>query len=199
MYEKGAVEFSLFPKLAALPERSGVEQTLHVYHTVGAHAPFFTDRFGRKLSSPGQGYAGYREKAYFVLKSLTNLFRELQARGIYDNSFIVVTSDHGGDYTQKDKRMCNGVEFPRAVPYPMLMVKPRGNKTPLAFSNVPTSHAKLSTLMSSSRTRSLAEQEVTSILHEENRFFRYFVSHEMIHYDWKFSPDGSMTCEMIKE
>ncbi len=99
----------------------------------------------------------------------------------------------------KDKRMCNGVEFSRAVPYPMLMVKPRGNKTPLAFSNVPTSHAKLSTLMSSSRTRSLAEQEVTIILHEKNRFFRYFVPHEMIYYDWKFSPDGSMTCEMIKE
>jgi hypothetical protein len=199
LYEKGAVEFSLFLKLAALPERNGVKQTLHVYHTAGAHAPFFTDRFGRKLPSPALGYAGYREKAYFVLKSLASLFKELQTRGIYDNSFIVVTSDHGADYTQKDKLVCNGVEFPRAVPYPVLMVKPRGKKEPLAFSDVPTSHSKLSSLMSSARTRSLAEQEVTGILHEENRLFRYFVSHEAVHYDWKFGPDGSVICETIKE
>lgn len=199
LYEKGATEFSLFPKLAELPVREGVDQTLHVYHTAGAHAPFFTDRFGNKLPSPGLGYSGYREKAYFVINSLAKLLKDLQTRGLYDNCFIVVTSDHGGDYTQREDVVCNGVDFPRAIPYPLLMVKPRGGEGHLVFSDIPTSHSKLSSLMSSARTKQLTAQDVTDILHEDNRLFRYFISHESVHYDWKFGPDGSVTCEKIEE
>lgn len=79
------------------------------------------------------------------------------------------------------------------------MVKPRGGKGHLVFSDIPTSHSQLSSLMSSACTKQPALQDVSDILHKESRLFRYFVSHESVHYDWKFGPDGAVTCEKIEE
>lgn len=199
LYEKGAVEFSLFPKLAKLPVRKDVKQTLHVYHTAGAHPPYLTDRFGRKLSSPGVGYEGYREKAYSVLMSLAELFKGLQARGLYDNSLIVVTADHGGNDSRKGDVPCDGGVIPGAYPYPVLMVKPKNSTGPMTPNDTPTSHSKIASLMTTACMNSLNRQDVTNILHEDNRLYRSFVVHEDVHLDYVFQPDGTVTCKKINE
>ena len=197
LYEKGAAEFCLFPKLAKLPIKGNVDQTLHVYHTVGAHAPFFTDRYGKKLLEPGSGYEGYFEKAYFVVSNLAKLFKDLKERGVYDNSLIIFTSDHGSNFTRHNVVDEFGRTLPGSKPFPVLMVKPVGGKGDLRYSAVPTSHSKIATLIMRAQHEVLKEEDISNVLHQDNRLFRFFGKGE--HYDWVFYPDGRITFKSFAE
>jgi hypothetical protein len=114
-------------------EDGGQSGDLHVIHMTGAHYPFTMDenaeRVGEDQTSPEQQRRG-------SLKIVSEYLRQLKELGVYDQSTIVITADHGEWY------LTDEIDH---VTSPILLVKPAGApRAPVQVSEVPTGHADLS-------------------------------------------------------
>lgn len=157
-------ERELYPMLANAPIRDDVKLSLTVFHTEGAHPPFDVGKDGVPLSMPRMDFDGYCDKAYWVLKQFGDLLESFRRRGIYDNSMIILTTDHGSGVCRD--RLAAGLS---GCARAMLCVKPEYAKGPLTVSDVPTSHTKLRALVVAARDRALTKSEISGILHQETR------------------------------
>lgn len=108
------------------------EETEHniyqFYWIQGPHAPENTDRYGHKLDHlirwTDDAYIDGRfEQTIGVVRMYTELISSLKQAGIYDNTTIILTADHGWDVR----------------PNPCLLVKPVNAHGELAISDVPVS------------------------------------------------------------
>ena len=155
----------LYPKLAAIPVSGAEELTLHVYHTRGTHEPFTRDRNGRNIH-PVRGYRGAYEYTCFVLRQLGALLGAMDKRGVYDNSTVIVTADHGMSYSAtKTKHGVNVVEKPifnRA--FPCFAVKAPGMRGPPQYAAVPVLHANFHDLLADVRLAELGTNRIDEIL-----------------------------------
>ncbi|MCI8501085.1 MAG: sulfatase-like hydrolase/transferase [Oscillospiraceae bacterium] len=69
-----------------------------LYHLNGVHAPFNMDRNFNQVSYEGKDVSNYEkalEKAYVPLKIFIGMLEQLKASGVYDQSTIIFTADHG--------------------------------------------------------------------------------------------------------
>lgn len=94
----------------------------------GPHEPVVIDRYCNPLKSSIQladeSYAtGQFEQTIGVVRIFTELINSLKEKGIYDNTTIVFTADHGWDIRQN----------------PLLLIKPAGAQGDLEVSNAPIS------------------------------------------------------------
>jgi len=75
------------------------KSTFKFYHLNMPHKPFLLDRdlnYGLRT----EGFNEYREYAYASVKLAIKYLKELKRIGVYDNSSIIITADHGGgEYT----------------------------------------------------------------------------------------------------
>ena len=81
-------QFSLF--LDDIEGREALGR-IHVLHLFVPHDPFAFNGDGKALSSPGT----YREQSMFVDLLVGEFVSKLEREGIYDESVIVITADHG--------------------------------------------------------------------------------------------------------
>ncbi len=83
-------------------------------HLKGAHAPYNMDREGNKITNrivnPMEQYMGSMNYVYKYISELKRL-------GLFDNSLIIVTADHGENFTNE--------ELPEET-NPILFIKPMG-------------------------------------------------------------------------
>ena len=143
-------ERNMYPTLAAAPANADPRPFLGFFHSWGAHPPWAKDQ---------------RTTVRDKLTRLGALMDVYRARGLYDRSLIVVTTDHG-----------NGTA-PALDGYPpqasaLLWVKPEGADGAFAFSDLKTSHAKICELVKASCGRRLTQDEVVRTLRTENRIYR---------------------------
>ena len=163
--------------------------TFHFYHTVGCHAPYTTLRNGERCQSL-EGYAGAYEKGCFAIGELAKLLNEFKKRGIYDNSFIVVTADHGCFVSKRES--AHGVDL-KDEPglnkgFPCLAVKPVEASGRIELSSARTTHANIARLLREVASRQLAKDEVVDVLTASGkRLFRY------PGIDWVFSENGEVS------
>lgn len=172
----------LYPLVAAMPVVA-TNGALHVYHTIGCHQPFDIDRYGRRYSDVDDSDGRICEKACYAFLQLQKLFSVLRQRGLWDDALIVITADHGIDYG-------NGIYPQRA--FPLLLVKPPYAKGPLLFSDVPTGHDRIATLMRGSLgLERISKENVSDLLVSSNRFFRTFRGDDFV--DFVFDENQSVT------
>jgi len=143
-------EKSMYPKLAAKPVAEGERPFLGFFHSWGVHPPWSGDlasTAGEKLSQLGELMESYR------------------ARGIYDRSFIIVTSDHGLEISPS-------VDGYPASASAFLWVKPEGAQGPFAESALKTSHANIARLVKTALSRKVSQFDADAILASESRLYR---------------------------
>ena len=143
-------ERNMYPTLAAAPTNAEKRPFLGFFHSWGAHPPWASDQ---------------RTTVRDKLTRLGALMDAYRARGLYDKSLIVVTTDHG-----------NGTA-PALEGYPpqasaLLWVKPEGADGAFAFSDLKTSHAKICELVKAACGRRLTSDEVAIALRTEARIYR---------------------------
>ena len=143
-------ESRMYPTLAAAPSNDDRKPFLGVFHSWGAHPPWAVDQ---------------RTTIVAKLEELGKLMETYRARGLYDNSMIVVTADHGND------------EAPPPRGYPpsasaLLWVKPEGAREPFVVSAAKTTHAKIAALAKAACARKLTVEEIEHLLVAERRLFR---------------------------
>ena len=194
----------IFKKLAD-STMSDEALVLAFYHTNGLHWPIDIDRYGKKLAIPitmpsdtlsGDSLEECRqamsEKGYHVFSLLADLLDALQRKKIYDNSTIIIASDHG---CIAMKEGCNhGAESS------ILWVKPEGSRDHFKFNSSPTSNCRISDLVLALKSSSLSIDKMVEILSQEKRVFRAdyhgVTLHRFggtLHYsDWIYDSKGNL-------
>ena len=168
-------ESALFPLLKAAPISDKEQLSLTVFHTYGAHIPYDVDSNGLKRSVPRQDYAGYHAKAHFVLRQFASLLNNFKVRGIYDNSLIVLTTDHAYATNKGDYSSDCGLPYNAFALLAVKPIKSNDNKMSriVTWDKTPTSHSKIRELAVKAATSHLALDEIRAILHSEKRLFAH--------------------------
>lgn len=112
------------------------------YHYVGTHIPAKWDGDCRFLPDIGTERADYEAQALCVLTGIAGLLDRLREAGIYDQSAILITGDHGENIPPDDRvsRPLNSglIETLLGAGRPTLLVKRLDSRGPLEFSRRPT-------------------------------------------------------------
>ena len=109
--------------------------TFNFFHLGGSHEPFIMDENGNEVPYSMTTEAMYAQ----TTGNMNMIFRyieELKAKGVYDNTTIIISADHGMTGTQ------TALDFPRMV---SLFVKPANADTsvPMTTSNKQVCHDNL--------------------------------------------------------
>jgi len=114
------------------------QNTFRFYHLEGAHAPFHLDK---DLNEVGE--STYGEQLESCMPIVENFLNRLKTAGVYDNSAIIVLSDHGCDKESVDS------EYGRQ--HPILFMKGIGEKraqmnvsmAPISFADMQDAYGTL--------------------------------------------------------
>lgn len=182
-------ESALYTILANAPA-SGHRMTLGVFHTNGIHFPLCFDRHGNRISTLDmkQDYAAMHEQCYYVLDVVANLVDTLKERGLYDNTMIILTADHGSGTV--------GIQLPdgsngKGAMAPMLWVKPFNTDSDFTIDKTPTSHVNIRKLVMSARENNVTSNDVTKLLKADIRLYREHHGGRL--YDWLIDANGGTT------
>ncbi len=112
------------------------------YHYIGSHAPPHWDgqcQYHRELRMKREVF---KAQAYCILQGIARLAERLREAGIYDETAILISSDHGHNTIPGDLR---GLPFNGGLSKtlmgrarPTLLVKKKNSNQPLSFSDAPT-------------------------------------------------------------
>jgi hypothetical protein len=112
------------------------------YHYVGTHIPARWDAECRFLPESGMERTDYLAQAKCILDGLAGLLDRLREAGIYDQSAILITGDHGGNILPDDmiSRPLNSdlIDTLMGAGRPALLVKPLDTRGRLQISQRPT-------------------------------------------------------------
>lgn len=102
-------------------------------HVIGAHDPFSLDRNGEEV---GAGNSNPLDQAIGSMKIVETYIKELKQLGVYDQTTVIVTTDHGSWWCQEGE-----IDQPKS---PIVLFKPAasvagGRDKPLAVSESPVS------------------------------------------------------------
>jgi hypothetical protein len=113
------------------------------YHFIGGHIPPHWDADCNYLRDPPIVRESYKAQTACVLTSIAALLQQLKAQNIYDQTAVLISSDHGHNTVPDDlvTPPLNSGLYPGLLGSgrPTLLVKPRNNRHPLEFSDAPTS------------------------------------------------------------
>ena len=157
-------EHVMFPILGRAP-LSESATTLGVFHSRGSHPPLVFDPDGNQYPHPRVDPGSVRELVSTPLRHLSRLLDVLRARGLYDSSLIVVTSDHGTNLAP----FAPGHHPTESA---ILWVKPEGAKGVFSAVSQPTGHSRISALMRRAAEGPLDILAIGESLEERNRLHR---------------------------
>lgn len=166
-------EKTAYPILMAGDVSADEKGAFLLLHTDGVHFPVVFNRHGEQLPTANNTGEGMVENGIFVLTQLGQLMDDYRAKGIFDESLIVVLADHG---RHEDKEKWTGadgdtIEF-SGNGRPFLWVKPPRCDHPFASSGAPTSHAKIAALLETALRKDPDDREIREILSSEDRVYR---------------------------
>lgn len=160
-------EWRVYPILEEAPVSPSEKGTLLFVHTVGVHIPVQYDRSGDRLFRPTTTGESCKEMGIFLMRLLADLFDSFREKGIYDSSLILVMADHGRHYHSTPKK-----ELPSNAK-PFLWVKPAGSRHDFRTSTLPTSHAKIASVLKEASQRPLSEEDIETLLQSKERRYRW--------------------------
>lgn len=113
------------------------------YHFIGGHIPPHWDADCGYLREARKDRESYTAQTYCILNEIAHLLERLKERGIYDQTAIIISSDHGHNIAPDDlvAPPLNGGLYPGMLGSgrPTLLVKRKNDRTALVFSTAPTS------------------------------------------------------------
>lgn len=133
-----SLDLKLLNTVASRLTAGSDRKTVKFLHVMTTHAPFAMDRSCRIGEDVRED--GALNAAHCALEGVTAIFSELKARGLYDQSLIIVTADHGGMRALKTPELqamktqspSQGFLERAGVASPMLMLKPPNASEPFA-------------------------------------------------------------------
>lgn len=138
-------DLKFYRKLTDEGLRVGTEKTcFRFYHLLGAHTPYTLDENIRRVPSKE---TSEEQQAVGVLKIVSEYLSGLKALGVYDQTTIIITADHG---TGKHSTVGQS---------PLFLVKTAGSSHPFDVSGLPLSFADLPEILVSALQGTLTSME----------------------------------------
>jgi len=113
-----------------------------LFHTLLTHGPTVIDASCQEVKAPEKALKSARvAQTLCALDKLRDLLSKLKSLGVYDNTLIILSSDHGSDHPPKQveaalrKNKLHPMAYARARA--ILLIKPRGETGPLLRSARP--------------------------------------------------------------
>ena len=95
-YDNG--EFYTRLKEEGLSIEKGIEKQFTFIHLAGTHWPYHTGENGEKIGEDMEKGTSLQETIKGIHVTINEYISQLKELGIYDNSTIIIMSDHGGDF-----------------------------------------------------------------------------------------------------
>lgn len=187
-------EWAVYPELAKAPISTDSAGTFLWLHTEGVHIPVQWNRRGEMLPSGDNSEKGCEEQGVFIMEKLGELLDFYRKKGIYDHSLILVLGDHGKHDEQGFQHDGETWRLPRNA-RPALWVKPADTSDDFKASGLPTTHARVASLLKAAARRSLSEEDVGAILVADKRVYRRMALLGKEWTDWVVDPDGAFVVE----
>ncbi len=113
------------------------------YHFIGTHIPPHWDRDCQYFRELPRERENFSAQAYCVLNSIASLLDRLREAGIYDQTAVLISSDHGHNVAPDDMTslLYNG-GLPRrlmGIARPTMLIKRKNVNAPLQINTAPTS------------------------------------------------------------
>ncbi len=115
-------------------------------HILGAHDPFSLDREGNDV---GVGNSSALDQAIGSMRIVSSYIENLKELGVYDDTTIVITSDHGTWWSQM-----SDLETPKS---PILLVKPARNAAGFAANDAASSDSGAANSFSAGEALGIAD------------------------------------------
>jgi arylsulfatase A-like enzyme len=157
-------EKEVYPILERAKIDRAIPLSLGFYHTEGCHFPITIDRYGNQLKEPRNDYQGIIDETTYLMTVVADFLDTLRSRGLYDNSAIIITADHGTFHGSMDKKLPARVST-------LLWVKPEGATEPYRASSLPTSSQKISVLAKALLAGPLNQAAIDGILEAHDRVY----------------------------
>ena len=191
-------ESYLYPLIANHPLGNEDKTSLCVLHTTGIHGPITVDRDGKPLRTPSQEIGAYYEYGVFLMRQVAKFMDELRAKGIYDNSIIILAADHGLISLRKGGLEADGSDG-HGSESSILWIKPRRASGQFKFSDIPTSNCRIAELIKQSESKDLTNAEIGEILYTRERHFYakhglrwWSFGRRLFFYEWVYDENGTL-------
>ena len=149
-------------KLTELPIELRTNNTYKFIHTEGAHMPF---RYDKEINVIDNGNYSQNIQATFTF--INKYITHLKEFGVYDNTVLVILSDHG--FVQE------GNDYPDVGRQnPLFLVKGLGEKHPFTISDTPVSYESLQSIYMNLLKGMSASKSVEN---KEDRVSRRYLFH----------------------
>ena len=132
-------------------------------HTEGAHIPFLYDKDLNDLTLPGT----YEQKIEASIKMVKAYIQRLKDNNVYDNTVIVLLSDHGNSNLKSSDDMLIRAN-------PMFMVKGIGERHEFTLSDKPVSYLDLLNIYSGLLDDKTAAEAFADIPDSRERIYMWY-------------------------
>lgn len=183
----------LWPILAKGVVNPNSKCALNIHHVKGGHPPIINDADGNKIECIKPGYKEYLGHCQYAFRLLGVYMDELRKKGVYDNSTIIVTADHGLGFA-KPGSDTRGL---RREAFPFMMIKPPNATAPYHESTLPTSHTRIAPLVKALLYGDLDDKAINDMLRCGDRMCRYSAKGEMT--EWIVKADGSVDIRTYRD
>jgi hypothetical protein len=118
------------------------EPRYKLFHNLITHSPLVLNAFCEAYEQPIEGsYDHWVDQSTCALDILGKLLDKLRALGVYDNTIIVISSDHGNNHAAEESlQQLKSLGMPErnfSRSHAMLLVKPAGSSSSFVSSSVP--------------------------------------------------------------
>lgn len=139
------------------------KKSFRFIHTEGAHIPFLYDKDLNDLTFPGT----YEEKIEASIKMVNAYIKRLKENNAYDNTVIVIMSDHGNSNLKSSDDMLIRAN-------PMFMVKGVNEHHEFALSDKPVSYLDLMDIYSRLLDDNTADEAFAGIPDSRERLYMWY-------------------------
>lgn len=139
------------------------KKSFRFVHTEGAHIPFLYDKDLNDLNFPGT----YEEKIEASIKMVNAYIKRLKENSVYDNTVIVIMSDHGNSNLKSSEDMLIRGN-------PMFMVKGINERHEFTLSGKPVSYLDLMDVYGRLLDDNTAAEAFAGIPDSRERFYMWY-------------------------
>lgn len=148
---------------------NGFKGDFRILHLLGSHVPYVMDENAKAVAIDD---SNLERQTLGAIKIVSEYIRQMKELGVYDNSTVIVTADHGKFDYGPDK---NAIDRPTS---PIMFVKPANPKNPgqpMAVSNIPITHGHFHPTVIEAMGGNFSKYGTPALSETENNDLRYYL------------------------
>ncbi len=194
----GGIAYLLWRKYISEINNESEQPTYKFFHSGITHSPMVLDEDCKIHDARPATLEDFKQQGICALRQVVGFLQRLKELGVYENSFIIISSDHGSSYVAEgfgEKFKGRGINVQHyARSRALLMIKPTGSKEGFVRTRRPASLLDIpNTILENNNIGSIDGGVNVFTLSEDAERKRQY-----IYYDWAHEYWGKPTLPPLK-